>query len=167
MTSFDLLHIRVWCWHRTTHHVTWLEAQKRILLVENNVQKLRWPANSLKFKSYRPLVGPTDMQGSCTAAVTKSRGAHACKSSEVCGHSVHSFIRNSKRFDRRHSLAVFVTVFLAKLAYPSLVRPNNSFIFSYVCIQILFIFHFIYQSVKIYNNRTNYNCLMHSYFLHI
>ena len=81
--------------------------------------------------------------------------------------SVHGFIRNSKRFDRRHSQAVFVTLFLAKLTYPSPVRQSNSSIFSYVCIQILFIFHFIYQSVHIYNNRTNYNRLMHSNYLYI
>jgi len=61
----------------------------------------------------------------------------------------------------------FVTLYLPKLTYPSPVRPSNSSLFSYVCIPIIFIFHFIYQSVHIYNNRTNYNCIMHSYFLHI
>ena len=45
------------------------------MIVPNNVQKLRWPAKSLKFKSYRPVVGPIEMQGSCTAAETKSQGA--------------------------------------------------------------------------------------------
>ena len=30
------------------------------------------------FKSYRPLVGPIATHGSCTAAVTKSQGVHAC-----------------------------------------------------------------------------------------
>ena len=39
------------------------------------------------FKSYRPLVGPIETQGSCTTAATKSRGAQACYISEVCGHS--------------------------------------------------------------------------------
>ena len=53
-----------------------------VILVANNVQKLRRPAKSLNFKSYQPLVGPTEMQGSCTAAATKSQGAHACYSSD-------------------------------------------------------------------------------------
>ena len=54
--------------------------------VANNVQTLRWTAKS-GFKSYRPLVGPTAAQGPCTVAETKSQGAHACYSSDVCGHS--------------------------------------------------------------------------------
>ena len=54
-----------------------------VILVANNVKTLRCPA----FKSYRPLVGPIETQGSCTAAATKSQGAHACYSSDVCGHS--------------------------------------------------------------------------------
>ena len=29
------------------------------------------------FKSYRPLVGPIETQGSCITAATKSQGAHA------------------------------------------------------------------------------------------
>ena len=53
--------------------MSWLEARLLIMLVANNLQKLRWPANSLKFKTYRPLVGPTEMQGSCTAAAGSSR----------------------------------------------------------------------------------------------
>ena len=56
-------------------------------VVANNMQTFRWPAKRLNFKSYRPLVGPTEMQGSCTATATKSQGAHSCYSSEVCGHS--------------------------------------------------------------------------------
>ena len=60
--------------------------------VANNVQKLRWPAKSLKFKSYRPLVGASEMQGSCTAAATKSQGAQACYSSEVGDHSTRVYI---------------------------------------------------------------------------
>ena len=39
------------------------------------------------FKSYRPLVGPIETQGSCTSVATKSRGAHVCYSSYICGHS--------------------------------------------------------------------------------
>ena len=39
------------------------------------------------FKSYRPLVGPIETQGSCTSVTTKSRGAHACYSLDVCDHS--------------------------------------------------------------------------------
>jgi len=54
------------------------------MLVENNVQKLRWPAK----KSYRPLV---ETQGSCTAAATKSQEAQACYSSDVCGHSTTAY----------------------------------------------------------------------------
>jgi len=42
------------------------------MLVANNVQILRWPAQS-GFKSYRPLDGPLKMQGSYTAAATKSQ----------------------------------------------------------------------------------------------
>ena len=34
------------------------------------------------------LVGPIKAQGSCTFAATKSRGAHACYSSNVCGHFI-------------------------------------------------------------------------------
>jgi len=30
------------------------------------------------FKSYRPLVGPIETQGLCTASATKPQGAHAC-----------------------------------------------------------------------------------------
>jgi len=56
-----------------------------LMFVANNVQKLRWPQKS-GFKSYRPRVGPIEMHGSCTAAATKSQGAHACYSSDVCGH---------------------------------------------------------------------------------
>ena len=65
------------------------------MLVPNNVRKLRWPAKSLKFKSYQPLVGPTEMQGSCTAAATK-------------GSSRVLFIRSVRPFDNsifRHNLA--------------------------------------------------------------
>jgi len=50
------------------------------------LQKFRWPAQS-GFKSYRALVGPIKTQGLCTAAATKSQGAHACYSSNVCGPS--------------------------------------------------------------------------------
>jgi len=39
------------------------------------------------YKTYRPLVGPIETQGSCTADATKSQGAHVCYSSDVCGHS--------------------------------------------------------------------------------
>ena len=39
------------------------------------------------FKSNRPIVGPIETEGSCTSVATKSRGAHACYSSYVCGHS--------------------------------------------------------------------------------
>ena len=49
--------------------------------------KTQMACKSLKFQSYQPHVGLTEMQGSCTAATTKSQGAHPCYSSEVCGHS--------------------------------------------------------------------------------
>ena len=58
-----------------------------VMLVTNNVQKLRWPATKSGFKSYRPLVGPIETLGSCTAAATKSQGVHACYSSDVRGNS--------------------------------------------------------------------------------
>ena len=48
-------------------------------------------AKSLTFKSYRPLVEPTEMQGSCLAAATKSQGARVCNSPEVCGHSIRVY----------------------------------------------------------------------------
>ena len=46
------------------------------------------------FKSYRPIVGPIETQGSCASVATKSRGAHACYSSYVRGNSttVSSYI---------------------------------------------------------------------------
>ena len=40
------------------------------------------------FKSYQPI----ETQGSCIAAVTKSQEAHACYSSDVCGHSTKRHI---------------------------------------------------------------------------
>jgi len=46
-------------------------------------------------KSYRPLVGPIEIQGSYTAAATKYQGAdHACYSSDVCGHSTTVYSYN-------------------------------------------------------------------------
>ena len=39
-----------------------------------------------EFKSYWTLAGPIEKQGVCTAAATKSQGAHECYSSDVCGH---------------------------------------------------------------------------------
>ena len=69
-----------WCWHGIKHHDA--ARSTLVLLVAINVQtKLKW------FKSYRPLVGPIDTHGSCTAAETKSEGAHSCYSSAMCGHS--------------------------------------------------------------------------------
>jgi len=44
-------------------------------------------AQTFSCTSYRPLVGPTETQGSCTAAATKSQGAHVCYSSDVRGNS--------------------------------------------------------------------------------
>ena len=32
-------------------------------------------------------VGPIETQGMCKAPASKSQGAHACYSSDVCGHS--------------------------------------------------------------------------------
>ena len=46
-----------------------------------------------KYKSYGPLVGPIETQGSCTAAATKSQGVHACFSSDVCGHSTTVYLQ--------------------------------------------------------------------------
>ena len=72
--------ISVWCW--ITHHVTYTARSTLVMLVAN-VQKLRCKKSG--FKSYQPLVGPDEMQVSCTAAATKSQGAHAC-----C--SIHNYI---------------------------------------------------------------------------
>ena len=58
-----------------------------VMHVANNVYNLRWPAKKSGFKSHRPLVGPIETQGSCTAAETKSPAAHACYSPDMCGHS--------------------------------------------------------------------------------
>ena len=49
--------------------------------------KTQMACKQFVFKSYRPHVGPIETQGSCTAAVTKSYGAHACYSSDVCDHA--------------------------------------------------------------------------------
>ena len=46
-----------------------------VMRVANNVQKLRLPEKRSGFKSYWPLVGPIEKQGSCTTAATKSQGA--------------------------------------------------------------------------------------------
>ena len=54
--------------------------------------KTQMACKTSEFKSYWPLVGPTDMQGLCTAPTTKSQGAHACYSSDVCGHSTIVYI---------------------------------------------------------------------------
>ena len=43
-------------------------------------------------KSYRPLVGPIEMLGSCTAAATDSHGAYACFSSDMCSHSTTVYL---------------------------------------------------------------------------
>jgi len=74
--------ISVWCW--ITHHVTYAARSTLVMLVAN-VQKLRCKKSG--FKSYQPLVGPNEMQVLCTAAATKSQGAHACCSSDVCCQS--------------------------------------------------------------------------------
>ena len=58
-----------------------------VMMVANNVQTTQMACKKSGFKSYRPLVGPIETQGSCTAAATKSQGAHACYSSDECGHS--------------------------------------------------------------------------------
>ena len=44
-------------------------------------------------KAYRPLVGPIETQGLCTAAATKYHGAHACYLSDVCGHSTTVYLQ--------------------------------------------------------------------------
>ena len=62
----------------------------RVIFVANNVQKLMACKKS-GFKSYRPLIGPIETQCSCTAAVTKSQGAHARYSSDMCGLSTTVF----------------------------------------------------------------------------
>ena len=59
--------------------------------VANNVHKLR--CKKSEFETYRPLVGPIETQGSCTAAATKSQGAHACYSSDVSGVARHTYAR--------------------------------------------------------------------------
>jgi len=49
-------------------------------------------AQTFSCTSYRPLVGPTETQGSCTAATTKSQEAHVCYSSEWCVRPFHNSI---------------------------------------------------------------------------
>ena len=56
------------------------------MLVEKHMQNSDGLQKS-GFKSYWPLVGPHETQGLCTAAATKSLGAHLCYSSDVCGNS--------------------------------------------------------------------------------
>ena len=46
------------------------------MFIANSVLTLRWPAKSLDSETYRPLVGPIETKGSCTATATKSQGAH-------------------------------------------------------------------------------------------
>ena len=57
-----------------------------VMIVANNVQQLV-DCKKYGFKSYRPLVGPNETQATCIAATTKSRGAHTCYLSNMCGHS--------------------------------------------------------------------------------
>ena len=72
------------------------------MIVANNVQqKLRWPAKSLKSKSYRPLVGSTEMQGSCTAATTKSLRELTCVIHQKCAAIPQEYIY-------RHSLSLSI-----------------------------------------------------------
>ena len=42
------------------------------------------------------------MQGSCTTAATKSQGAHACYSSDVCGHSTQDIHRHIISMNKRY-----------------------------------------------------------------
>jgi len=63
-----------------------------VMMVSNNVQTTQMACKKSGFKSYRPLVGPIETQGSCTAAATKSQGAHACYSSDVCGNSTTVYL---------------------------------------------------------------------------
>ena len=85
-----LLHIRAYLGMMLARdYASWHAARSTlVMLVANNVQTLRWPAKKSGFKSYRPLVGPIESQGTYTACATKSQGAHACYLADVCGHSI-------------------------------------------------------------------------------
>ena len=93
--SFFLLHIRAnlclmlargyTSCHRTRSTLTCNDCSKQRAKSQMACKKSR-------FKSYRPLVGTIEMQGSCTAAATKSHGAHACYSSNVCGYSTTVYL---------------------------------------------------------------------------
>ena len=53
-----------------------------VMFVAKHVQKLIWPAK----------VGPIETQSSSRSAATKSHGAHACYSSDVCGYSTTVYL---------------------------------------------------------------------------
>ena len=76
-----LLHIRANLGMILALHVTRLEACTK------QRAQTQMACKKSGFKSYRPRVGPIETHGSCTAAATKSQEAHACYSSNVCGHS--------------------------------------------------------------------------------
>ena len=54
-----------------------------VILVTIKRRTLQWPAQSMDLKSEQARVGHIEAQCACTAAATKSQGAHECYSSDV------------------------------------------------------------------------------------
>ena len=77
-----LLHIRdnlgmMLAWDYASCHVA-----------RSTLAKTQMACKKSGFKSYQPLVGPIETQGSCTTTATKSQRVHLCYSSDVCVHSM-------------------------------------------------------------------------------